>query len=210
MVELFHLKTTLRVGLSETSLRGIPDIDFLCNKLHKNTASLGDLYKLYVFTKSLQSVENLLQEHSNQLAYDIANGSGDINANSALVLENLKDKYLNSLNNMNQKFANYQNLIEHVIDFNALPEFIVDAKHDEELLELRNNMNDIHQKMENTISQSNRTWWSSSIQNSANSSDIRIEKSPMYGYIMRTTKGKDPVAFVHVIEVMIVMGFRGR
>ena len=189
MVELFHRNTTLRVGLSETSLRGIPDVDFLCNKLHKNTASLGDLYKLYVFTKSLQSIENLLQEHSDQLAFGLANGSSG-SSNTAVVLKDLSDKYIIPLSTMNRKFVNYQSLIEHVIDFNALPEFIVDAKHDEELLEIKTNMDELHSKMEHVISQSNRTWWNSNIQNSSNSSDIRIEKSLMHGYIMRTTKGK--------------------
>lgn len=162
---------------------------WMCCRMTRKSANLGDAYRLYTFTKSLESLDGILKEIVSQFEYDMAacveSSADDGPSCSAATIAELNKRFVFPLQDINEKFAVYQQLIEHVVDFSALPEFLVDAKHDENLAVIKEEIEDLVSQIEKYVNVANRTWAQGIV------TDVKVEKSPVHGYILRTTKGED-------------------
>mgnify|MGYP003385209141 CR=1 FL=1 len=184
LVELFLNNTQVRLQLGDSALRGVPDVELLVSKMSRKAASLGDAYRLYTFTKALSLIESTLSELHAQLAHDHADAVAAQEGYVPRAMDELVSRFIEPLQGLNAKFTLFQNLIEHVIDFNRLPDFVINAKHDPALADLRDQMESTVDEIERIIRTANNTWWSGC-------GEIKIDKSPQFGYILRTTKGED-------------------
>jgi DNA mismatch repair protein MSH2 len=200
LVELFLNNTQVRLQLGDSALRGVPDVELLASKMSRKAASLGDAYRLYTFTKALSLIESTLVEFLAQLAHDHPDG-GDGYVPRAMA--ELTSRFVDPLRYLNSKFTLFQNLIEHVVDFSRLPDFVINAKHDPSLADLRDEMETTVDELERIVRSANNSWW-----NGAGSGEIKLDKSPQFGYIMRTTKGEDERALraankgVRVLQIL--------
>lgn len=79
---------------------------------------------MYAFTRSLPRLMGTLQSMVDGCE------KGDLG-------KALAERYLSRLTTQIEKFSKYQGLIEHVIDFNRLPDLEINPQHDPELAELR-------------------------------------------------------------------------
>lgn len=183
LVELFLNNAQVRLALGDSALRGVPDVELLVGKMTSKNASLGDAYRLYTFTKALAVIETTLSEFHAQLMYEQEQGEEQAAYVPRAMIE-LLSRFIEPLHTLNTKFTLFQNLIEHVVDFSRLPDFVIDAKHDPALGDLRDEMESTLESIEKIIRTANNTWWSGC-------GEIKIDKSPQFGYIMRTTKGED-------------------
>jgi hypothetical protein len=93
------------------------------------------------------------------------------------------EKYLNPLVGLDSKFEMYRQLVEHVIDFDLLPDFYISPSHDEGLMELHNERVSLEKEANKLQDQANSSWGSFT--------DVKLEHNSQNGFIFRTTKGDD-------------------
>jgi hypothetical protein len=93
------------------------------------------------------------------------------------------EKYLNPLVGLDSKFEMYRQLVEHVIDFDLLPDFYIAPSHDEGLMELHNERVSLEKEANKLQDQANSSWGSFT--------DVKLEHNSQNGFIFRTTKGDD-------------------
>lgn len=173
IVEVLKDNTVLRNQLLDGPLKGIPDLDVISTKMQKKTAALAEVFRLYVFTRCLPVLINLLNE-----LIDSYSGSS-----SSTKVKAFKTKFTDPLEVLNSKFSMYQQLVEHVIDMNSLPELIVNPMHDEDLKDLHEEQMQLDNQANKILKDAKDTW--------ASFCDIKLERNPQHGYFLRTTRGDD-------------------
>lgn len=148
--------------------------------MRKKTAGLAEMFRLYLFTRSLPTIITILEEflqEQNTLEQTTNNHE------TTPIIHDLQQKFLQPLNLIRNKFALYEQLIEHVLDFNALPDYKVNPKHDPDLQELYQEQKGLEQRAEKVLQDAKNSW--------ASFAEVKLEKSSQYGYILRTTRGED-------------------
>lgn len=170
IVQVFHNSTLYRNELRDGPLKAVPDLDLVLSKMHKSTAGLNEVFRLYVFVRTIPSFITILQNIIDQLT-------------QAKEIQVLQEKFLTPLQNISGKFSMYEQLIEHVIDFQILPDLRINAQHDPDLLELATEQEVLLQRAEKVLSDCRNTWGSFT--------DVKLERSPQHGFILRATRGDD-------------------
>jgi DNA mismatch repair protein MSH2 len=186
LVELFSLNTIARNKLRDGPLKNIPDLDTVSSKLRKKTAGLQEMFRLYLFVKSLPLLLQILQElnpAANQTEMNEDSNNDNDDTKSQELFATLQSKYLTSLQQIAGKFALYEQLIEHVIDFDALPDYKINPKHDPELQELAEEQKGLEIRAEKVLNDAKASY--------ASFAEVRLERSSQYGFNLRTTKGDD-------------------
>ena len=164
--------------------------------MQKKTAGLGEVFKLYLFTRALPGLVSTLSELLESCS-DAANAEADGGANcdsdyiqngltSAkldLISTTIRSKFIAPLEALASQFALYQQLIEHVIDLNELPDLVIDPQHDPELQELRTEQLALEAQAEKLVKEARNGW--------ASGADVKLETSPQHGLIFRSTSGDD-------------------
>ncbi len=189
VVELLKNSTLSRNQLLDGPLKGLPDIDTILTKMTRKTATtdLAEVFRLYVFTRALPNILSTFNE-----LLDVTTAKIDSNTDnlSAEELSHIRDcmatisqKFNVPLNNLTLKFALYQQLVEHVIDMNQLPDLVVNPMHDPELNELHEEQVELENKANKLLQDAQHGW--------ASFCDIKLEKDPAHGFIFRTTKSDD-------------------
>lgn len=89
---------------------------------------------MYAFTRSLPRLLGTLQSMV------------DSCSNAALGIA-LSDRYMARLSAHIEKFSKYQGLVEHVVDFDRLPDLEVSPRHDPELAELRDETDEMEEEV---------------------------------------------------------------
>ena len=131
------------------------------------------MYKLYLFANAIPRVVSILH----QVVLDEAEGSLHAMTNV------MSKKFLEPLQTLDLKFDMFRKLVEHVIDFNLLPDFFVSPRHDPGLMELHEERQGIEQDARRLQQQANATWGSFT--------DVKLEHNSQHGFVFRTTKGDD-------------------
>lgn len=149
----------------------------LGSRMRKKTAGLGEMFRLYLFTRSLPDIVSVLEQLSQPSAGADEDGSNEDMHKTVL------EKFLNPLRQMSGKFSMYEKLIEHVVDFSQLPDFRVNAQHDEELQELAVEQKGLEQRAEKI--------WNDARMSYASFAEVKLEKNNQHGFILRTTRGED-------------------
>lgn len=197
MVEVLKEDTICRSTIADT-LKKCPDVDQIIAKMSKKSAGLTEMHRLYVFTKALplicEALVTCINDYGTQKSEDEDEESDGVapreNASFKLSGPKMKrrfqtfdEKLLRPLENLTDKFAKYQGLCEHVIDFSQLPDLVVKPDMNEELQELREEKNQLRKSANKILSEANTEW--------ASFTDVKLESGPVHALYLRTTKGGD-------------------
>ena len=189
VVELLKNSTLSRNQLLDGPLKGLPDIDTILTKMTRKTATtdLAEVFRLYVFTRALPNIlstfNELLDVTTTKLDSNTDNLSAEELSHIRDCMATISQKFNVPLNNLTLKFALYQQLVEHVIDMNQLPDLVVNPMHDPELNELHEEQVELENKANKLLQDAQHGW--------ASFCDIKLEKDPAHGFIFRTTKSDD-------------------
>jgi DNA mismatch repair ATPase MutS len=164
------------------------------HRMQKKTAGLSEVFKLYLFTRSLPGLVSVLSElleSSLVKAEDDAESNENFNdCSDGLPAEKVKEiaatmrrKFIAPLEALAAQFALYQQLIEHVIDLDQLPDLVINPQHDPELQELRSEQLSLEAKADKLLKECRNDW--------ASFADVKLETSPQHGLIFRSTSGDD-------------------
>lgn len=152
------------------------------HRLQRENADLSGVFRLYTFTRGLPKVLSCLQELHNEHAATLEAGGGDC-MHTADQLSHLNTKFILPLADLVQKFEMLQQLVEHVVDMDKLPDLVVAAKHDPQLLELSTDMKALEREARGLRDNAGSTWGSFT--------EIKLESSSQQGFYLRTTRGDD-------------------
>lgn len=183
VVQAFFSNTHHRNELREGPLKAVPDLDAVIHRMHKPNAGLEEVFRLYLFVRSIPSLtsglvgltETLTQQH-----LESGNAqSGEVPNSVRLLVE----KYVDPLQSIAGKFNLYEQLVEHVVDLRQLPDLKVNAVHDADLQEIETEQSDLMRKAERVLQEARNGW--------ASFADVKLEQNPMHGFILRTTRADD-------------------
>jgi hypothetical protein len=91
---------------------------------------LAEVYKIYTFCSSVRGVISALSDLVDYI-------STENNSSSSLTESVIRDSYIAPLEGLIEKLAMFKELVEHVIDFDKLPDLMINPAHDPKLAELR-------------------------------------------------------------------------
>ena len=154
--------------------------------MHKPTAGLEEVFRLYLFVRSIPSLINTLNDLVHTLQNpdaDHGNSVGADASHSAASVRIINQKYLLPLQSIAGKFAKYEQLVEHVVDMSQLPELKVNAMHDTALEELEEERKGLIGRAERILQEARTSWGSFA--------DVKLEQNSVHGFILRTTRGDD-------------------
>jgi len=171
IVETLKNSMTARQQLLDGPLKGTPDIDSVLAKMQKQRPGTGldEVFRLYVFTTKIPVFCSILSD----LVAD------DKESQQSTTITN---KFIKPLEDLIQKFVMYQQLVEHILDLDKLPDLVVNSKHDNKLEELREEQEDLYNEAERLQNATN---------NKVSGIDVKMEVNPQHGFIFRTTKADD-------------------
>ena len=95
----------------------------------------------------------------------------------------LRDKLLEPLVSLVEKFDMYMKLIEHVIDFSQLPDLVVNADLNDELRNLHQEKRSMQARAEEILDDARCNW--------ASFADVKLEKSNVHALFLRSAKADD-------------------
>lgn len=169
--------------------------------MQKKTAGLGEVFKLYLFTRALPGLVSvlleLLESHRpkadentesecgtaamDDVCSPTQNGLNEDKLNE--IAATMRLKFIAPLEALAAQFALYQQLIEHVIDLDQLPDLVINPQHDPELQELRTEQLALEAKADKLVRDCRNGW--------ASFATVNLETSPQHGLIFRSTSGDD-------------------
>jgi len=104
LVETLKNSAVARNRLVDGPLKGVPDLDLVVDRMQRKNGGLGEVYRLYLFSKSLPSFVSVL--------CDLADGS-----ESSEIAATIRVKFIEPPEATAAKFGMFQRLVEHVVDF---------------------------------------------------------------------------------------------
>ena len=184
-VQLLVGATQRRNELRDGPLRAVPDLEGVIAKMmHKSSAGLDELFRLYVFVRTIPSFSSILQrlvdDSSGEGNDDNDDGGG---GGAGLAAEVVRRRFLTPLQSISGKFSLYEQLVEHVVDMQYLPELRVNCQHDEELQQLAVQQDELLRQADRVLHEARNGW--------ASFADVKLERSPQHGFILRTTRADD-------------------
>ncbi|KAF0754140.1 Uncharacterized protein FWK35_00019612, partial [Aphis craccivora] len=158
IVETLVTDTDIRQQLHDQHLRTIPDLQALMRKIQRKKANLQDCYRIY---QAIQKLPDLVQTLSN---------SDNTTLNSVITTP-LKEL----VNDMNK----YQAMIEETIDLKLIErgEFLIQSGFDDELQEMRNQMDDYETKMKSNLTKTN----------GALGISVKLDSNSQYGFFYKVS-----------------------
>ena len=169
------------------ALKGLPDEDAIIAKISqtgasgakvspkgspksKKEAGLKEVFQLYTFTKSLVELRDGLIELvvEGEESSQNQNGDGEY-SHMGQQKQTTERMLLAPLKELAEKFQVYQQLVEHVIDFNQLPDYVVNAQFDAGLLELKEEKDDLNRKAHGILRTAQSTY--------ASFADVKLDSS---------------------------------
>ena len=168
--------------------------------MHKPTAGLEEVFRLYLFVRSIPSLVTSLQHLVDSLTQQCPEGEASGPEGVPESARLLTEKFLAPLQSIAGKFALYEQLVEHVVDLKKLPELKVSAVHDPDLLEIETEQSGLLLRAERVLQEARSGF--------ASFADVKLEQNPMHGFILRTTRGDDErqlranCASVRVISIL--------
>ena len=176
IVSILKDSTMSRNQLTDEALKSIPDLDTVIVKMQKKNASLKEVWNVYLFTRALPKIISSLTDLQNSMSE-----SRDTSSSSS----SLTEKFIVPFQALVDKFSLYQQLIEAVIDFDKLPDLIINPKHDLELQDLREELIDLEAQADALLEEAKSGW-------GANAGvDVKLEQSSIHGFNFRSTKQDD-------------------
>ena len=142
--------------------------------MDRSSAGLNEIYRLYMFVKCIPLLISALSE----LVRD-----GIASKEASNVNEIIQSKFIVPLESISTRFEMYCQLVEHVVDFDRLPDLYISPQHDAELAEIQSQMDSCHSQATKQLDEANKTW--------ASFTEVKLEESTQYGFCFRSTKQDD-------------------
>lgn len=187
IVQLFVNEASLRMELLDECMRSLPDLERLAVVLeNKKNAKISDLVSVYDAAKdAIPRILALLRDYKSD------------NEATEDQTHSLRMKYADPLAKVVRDLEGFVELVEEVVDLDSRPTLIVNAKHDEELQELRREWDDVlagieseHERARDEIG-----------------GDIKCEKDKVRGFVFRIINKKEEARIskihdVHVCQIL--------
>ncbi len=109
-------------------------------RLDKANAGLQEIYRLYLFARGIPFILSPLYDLK---SYAALNHSAHADAFSNLI----NSEFISPLESINSRLGMYCQLVEHVVDFDRLPDLYVSPRHDEELGQLQEQLDSLHDQV---------------------------------------------------------------
>lgn len=161
LVEIFVEDSALRQSIREDHLKNVPDMSRIIKKFLKKHANLNDCVRVYSVIHKLPALIEGLEycESPYKQLFD--------------------QTFTNKFKEVNGDFAKYLELIETTIEFNEDEhEAYIKPSYDQNLENIRNQMNDLTKQMNNQLNK---------VTKELNQSSVKLEKTPNLGYHFRLT-----------------------
>jgi DNA mismatch repair protein MSH2 len=182
VVQAFFYSTHHRNELRDGPLKAVPDLDAVIHKMHRPSAGLDEVFRLYLFVRSIPSMTASLQGLVETITtHHLEEGGAPEKVPASVRI--LCERYVEPLQSIAGKFALYEQLVEHVVDLSKLPDLRVNAVHDSELQEIEAEQAGLTTRAERVLQEARSSW--------ASFADVKLEQNPMHGFILRTTRGDD-------------------
>ena len=183
IVEILKDNTFARNTLAEGPLKSSPDLDAVLAKMQRKSggAGLSEVYRLYVFTRTLPDLVTSLTSLVEQCEAAAAEAPGAADVTSKMAT--FRERFIQPITAIADKFAMFQQLVEHVIDMDQLPDFFISPKHDPELAELSKEKDEMQSKAERILHEARNNW--------ASFADVKLESSNVHAFFLRATKADD-------------------
>ena len=156
LVELLRDNTVLRNALMEGPLKGVPDLDTIIGRMQKKKAGLAEILRLYMFARAIPGCVDTLTDLVQPEPEEEASGPDRDRKDAQRGL--LKAKFLDPLEKIVGKFKLFCAMTETVIDFSALPDLLVSARHSPLLQELAGQRADIVSGIERLHQRAMSSW----------------------------------------------------
>ncbi|RHY31344.1 hypothetical protein DYB32_003615 [Aphanomyces invadans] len=177
VVSTFVQESTLRMELLDECMKGLPDLEKLATTLGKvKHVKLDHLVSVYDAAKFvLPRIVNALDDH-----------------------ESLHAAFKHPLEKVQADFQGFIGLIEELVDFNSRPNVTVNAKHDQELQDIRNALHQVEGEIEDEHARAKDDI----------GGDIKCEKDKVRGYVFRLINKKEEERLskmknVHICQVLV-------
>ncbi|CAM9668956.1 unnamed protein product [Chrysoparadoxa australica] len=129
LVELLKDETELREGLHQGPLRNCPDLEAIKVKLTGKRAGLKEIFQMYLFTRTIPEFVQTFESFAEHASNDS-------------MVELVASRWTKNFKETMKQFSMYQQLVEHVLDMDALPDFVVSAAYDDQLGEIKESMDE--------------------------------------------------------------------
>ena len=203
IVELLKECAVTRSAIQDGPLKGLPDVDTVIAKItssngaasynssgkntatNKGSAGLGEVFRLYMFTRSLSALsaalDECLQDGGDRQKSE--EGTFTYSGKFAQQKQTLHTKLFAPIQELSRKFAMYQQLVEHVVDFDELPDLVVNCRHDPTLQEMRQEKDSLTTQAQAELSKAQNGY--------ARFADVKLDSNNQHAFFLRTTKGDD-------------------
>jgi len=164
LVDQFVQNSEARQILYEDHLRKMPDFQRLSTKFQSKKANLQDMYKVYTAVTKLPALQNLLESMDDASAH-------------------VRENFTKDVAEANNDFAKYLQLVESTLDLDQVRSgrFLIKPDFDENLGELRQEMDAIDAKIQ-------RTFTSVGSELGLETGKVlKLEHSTIHGYFFRLT-----------------------
>ncbi|KAF1333648.1 DNA mismatch repair protein, partial [Globisporangium splendens] len=182
IVQIFVDDTSLRMELLDECMKALPDLERLGITLEKKkNVKIDDLVNVYDAAKgAIPRILSLLSNYEGECA------------------SIMQEKYTTPLTKILDDLSGYMELIEEVVDLDTRPNLVVNAKHDEDLLALRNEWNDVLADIEDEHRNARETI----------GGDIKCEKDKVREFVFRIVNTKEEariskLPYVHICQVLV-------
>lgn len=184
MVQLFVAHPLHRDQLRDGPFRTIPDVDKVINKMRQGKAGLEEVFRLYLFVRSLPPALDALTS--------LATATSEVTDESSLV-DTLNASYLTPLGGIIKKFGLFEQLVEQVLDLAALPEFRVNPSFSAELTDLSKLICQLEADADKVETHVARQF-----------PEMRLERSSQHGFVLRSPKVEQEVNYKQSRELIIL------
>lgn len=168
LVQVFAEDTELRQSVQEDHLKSVPDMHRLAKRFQRGFATLQDVVRAYQVIIKLPGLQACLESFSGE----------DVQK------ELLDRVYISKLKEYAVNLEKLQEMVETTIDLNAVAEheFIIKADFDEDLLALREQINNARERMDKEhLKVADRL-------NLDAEKKLKLEKHNLYGYCFRISR----------------------
>ena len=189
IVEILKENAFARNTLCEGPLKSAPDLDTVLAKFQRKSgsgASLTEVYRLYVFTRTLPDLVaslNSLVETCEKEAGEAGGCDGDA-SELAAKMTTFRQRFIAPISAIADKFSLFQQLVEHVIDMDQLPDLLISSQHDAGLAELSQEKDSIQRKAEKIVHEAKSGWASFA-------AEVKLEQSSMHALYLRSPRADD-------------------
>lgn len=184
ILQCFVENQEARMVLHNDFINTMPDVLLLTNKLNRKRAQLVDVYKIYQVISRLPEILKILK-------------GLDCNAVLATMISPIKD--------LGQDLKKIQEMFEEVIDFDSLKkgEFLVRASFDDELNEIKKNMDEVEDKISKETKSAAKTL------SLTEGQSLKLDYASHLGFFFGTAKREDELVRKHK-KFSVIDTARGR